>query len=55
LESACGRALSLRALSYKTIESILKTGSEKLPLRKKATTPELPLFHDNIRGAGYYH
>jgi hypothetical protein len=55
LESACARALALRALSYKTIESILKTGSEKLPLRKKATTPELPLFHENIRGPGYYH
>jgi len=55
LESACERALALRALSYKTIESILKTGSEKLPLRKKATAPELPLFHDNIRGPGYYH
>jgi len=55
LESACERALALRALSYKSIESILKTGSEKLPLRKKATTPELPLFHDNIRGPGYYH
>ncbi|HEX7523624.1 MAG TPA: IS21 family transposase, partial [Candidatus Deferrimicrobium sp.] len=55
LESACERALALRALSYKSIESILKTGSEKLPLRKKATAPELPLFHDNIRGPGYYH
>ena len=55
LESACARALHLRALSYKTIESILKTGSETLPLRKKANAPELPLFHDNIRGPGYYH
>jgi len=55
LESACARALSLRALSYQSIESILKTGSEKLPLRKKANTPALPLFHDNIRGPGYYH
>jgi hypothetical protein len=55
LESACERALALRSLSYKSIESILKTGSEKLPLRKKATAPELPLFHDNIRGPGYYH
>ena len=55
LESACERALALRALSYQSIESILKTGSEKLPLRKKATAPELPLFHDNIRGPGYYH
>ncbi|MEK7826379.1 MAG: IS21 family transposase, partial [Thermodesulfobacteriota bacterium] len=55
LESACARALSLRALSYQSIESILKTGSEKLPLRKKANTTALPLFHDNIRGPGYYH
>lgn len=55
LESACARALSLGALSYKTIESILKTGSDKLPLRKKAAAAELPLFHDNIRGPGYYH
>jgi hypothetical protein len=54
LESACERALALRALSYQSIQSILKTDSDKKPLRKEKTAPALPLVHDNIRGPGYY-
>jgi len=53
LEAACQRALAVRAFSYRSLESILKTGLDRQPL----PTPR-PLRthrrHDNLRGAGYY-
>jgi len=53
LEAACGRALALNALSYKSIASILKHGLEKQPL--PASLPlMLPMTHAHIRGAHYY-
>lgn len=32
LEAACGRALTVRALSYRSVESILKNGLDQKPL-----------------------
>ena len=54
LEAACRRALTIGALSYKSIESILKKGLDQLSPPQQQ---ELDLFveHDNIRGADYYH
>jgi len=53
LEAACTRALATNAVGFKSIESILKRGLDKLPLPEKA--PEKPpLDHDNIRGPEYY-
>ncbi|MEN7974046.1 MAG: IS21 family transposase, partial [Verrucomicrobiota bacterium] len=54
LEAACRRALTLGALSYKSIESILKKGLDRLspPLQQEL---DLSVDHDNIRGADYYH
>jgi transposase len=53
-EAACARALALRAYSYRSVESILRTGLERQPLPGDA--PELPPHpaHDNVRGPGYY-
>ncbi len=53
LEAACRRALHINALSYRSIESILKNGLDQkaLPENNSKTTP---VKHDNIRGAGYY-
>ena len=53
LEAACSRALQINAFSYRSIESILKSGLDRKSL------PEAPLNgpsveHDNIRGAAYY-
>ena len=53
LEAACKRALSARAFSYRSVESILKTGLDRQPL------PEQPrvrphLMHENVRGPNYY-
>ncbi len=53
LESACRRALYINALSYRSVESILKTGLDQKPLPETATEKK-PVSHPNIRGAAYY-
>ena len=56
LEKAAQRALELGSLSYKSMESMLKNGLDKLPLPSDSVsllTP--PIAHDNLRGADYYH
>ena len=54
LEAACARALAIRALSYRSVESILKAGLDALPLpgSEPVTTPIGD--HANVRGPGYY-
>jgi transposase len=54
LETACKRASKYRLYSYKGVASILKTGADKLDIRK-STPSAAPIVHDNIRGPGYYH
>jgi transposase len=53
LEAACGRALALRAFSYRSVESILRTGLDRQPLPALAP-PVVPRPHANLRGPGYY-
>ncbi|MFZ5798370.1 MAG: IS21 family transposase [Thermodesulfobacteriota bacterium] len=53
LEAACARALAIDAVSFRSVESILKNGLDNKPLPDK-DIPSLPLVHDNIRGAQYY-
>ena len=54
LEAAARRALAIRAFSYRSVESILKSGLDRQPLPEPdPATP--PRTHDNIRGAAYYH
>jgi len=52
LEAACKRALVLKAISYKSVKSILVKGLDQLPMEE--TLPSSPVHHPNIRGAGYY-
>ncbi len=53
LEAACRRALAIRSTSYKSVQSILKTGLDGQPLPVAAAeTP--PIEHGNVRGAAYY-
>jgi len=55
LEAACARAMALGATSYKSIQSILKTGLDSQPLPDRSSKQmTLPISHDNIRGPGYY-
>jgi transposase len=52
LEAACARALALRALSYKSVQSILRTGLDQQTLLPVLTPPRPA--HAHVRGAAYY-
>lgn len=53
LENACGRALAIESISYRSIRSILDNGLDRVPLPEPAF--ERPACtHDNVRGPGYY-
>jgi transposase len=51
-EAACARALSARALSYRSVESILRHGLDSEPLDRPTLRPHPR--HANVRGAAYY-
>jgi transposase len=53
LERACAWAVRHRALSYRSVEAILKNNRDRLD---DAETPQAALpSHGNVRGPGYYH
>jgi transposase len=52
LEAACKRAFNLQAMTYRSIESILKQHLENEPLPAESTTA--PIAHENLRGPDYY-
>lgn len=54
LEAACHRALTIQALSYKSLKSILKHGLDKLSL-PAPQSPSRSRSHANVRGSQYYH
>ena len=56
LEAACEKALSIYAISYKDVESILKNNldqSSVLQSTEESHTTELK--HDNVRGEEYFN
>lgn len=54
LEAACGRALAIDALSFRSVDSILKNGLDTTSPTAE-NTPSTPVVHGNIRGPHYYH
>ena len=53
LEAACRRAVSRHAFSFRSVQSILGTGLDKVPMPDvEAVRP--PVDHENVRGAAYY-
>jgi len=56
LEKAATRALAIGALSYKSIESILKNGLDQKPIPPSSlvSMPAPTVSHENLRGRGYY-
>lgn len=54
LEAACRRAYVMNAISYTSVESILKKRLDEVPLPADVQHT-LPIAHANLRGAGYYH
>jgi len=57
LEAACARAVSVRARSYRHVQSILKNGLDRLSSSSNDDEPQtrLPLVHENVRGGDYYN
>lgn len=53
VEAACRRALAARALSYRSVESILRHGLDTQPL-PEARPARVHPRHPNLRGASYY-
>lgn len=53
LEAACVRAVSLKAFSYRSIESILKHRLDEVALEQGEPAP-LVADHANVRGPAYY-
>jgi len=53
LEAACRRALAIGTTSFRSVESILKTGLDSKPLPGEQEQHE-PLSHHNVRGPRYY-
>jgi transposase len=53
LEAACQRALAIKALSYRSVESILSHGLDAQPVI--SPEPASSLQHDNLRGPEYFH
>ena len=55
VEAACRRAYTTNAISYSSVDSILKHRLDELPLPQDTPQISLPIFHDNVRGPNYYH
>ncbi len=54
LEAACARAAQLGASRYRTVQNILTTGLDRVPLDEVSSPPRVIPLHPNLRGAAYY-
>lgn len=54
LEAACRRAVLLDACTYRSIKSILATGTDRRPLPPTDEAPGSKILHSNLRGRDYY-
>jgi len=54
VESACARALSVHARSYRSVESMLRSGLDQTPLAAEEESAAASAEHENIRGRDYY-
>lgn len=54
--AACQRALAINGVSYRSVESILKSGLDRKPLppAQLALVAPAPVEHENLRGPDYY-
>jgi transposase len=54
VEAASSRALAIGALGYRSFESILRSGLDRLPLAEPPAS-SIPRQHENLRGPAYYN
>ncbi len=52
VDAACGRAVEINGLSYRSVQSILKSGLDRAAPAKREESP--PIVHRNVRGAAYF-
>jgi hypothetical protein len=52
VDAACARALALGTRSYSSLATILKNRQDG---KTHPEAGQLGMFHENIRGPGYYH
>ncbi len=50
--AACERALAIKAVSYRSVDSILKNGLDRVAVEVRPE--QAPVAHENARGADYY-
>lgn len=55
LEAACQRAMTIGAISYQSVKSILKTGQDTVPLPPNKLDRLTASDHENVRGPDYYN
>lgn len=58
LNQACGKAIAIGAISYRTIKNMLKNEMDKVPPSRNAKDSKQKEFfvsNENIRGKSYYH
>ncbi len=55
LEAACARACFFKTHSYRSVDSILKTGLDSQPITPPKPPPAPTIEHENIRGGDAYH
>lgn len=53
VRAACARALAINGASYRSVEAILQSGLDRVPLPSQPAAVA-PLRHVNLRGAAYY-
>lgn len=55
IPTACARALAIDAPTYRSVESILRSGLDAQPLPEpKPDAPPPRRLHANVRGPSYY-
>jgi hypothetical protein len=53
MEAACARALAIGSPSRKSVEMILKSGLDRLPVETEQGERKTDV-HENVRGGDYY-
>jgi transposase len=54
LERACARAASMNAFAYRTVNNILSSGFDHMPMPDETQQKRVTPHHRNIRGSRYY-
>jgi transposase len=54
MTAACQRALATHAISYGSVQAILKNNLDRVPVAVAQPAKVVPIHHTNLRGAAYY-